>query len=138
MADKQKRRLEVVVPITPKTYDIDIADHVNNIVIVRWMEDLRFAWLAEYFPLEPLLEQKTAPVILETTVRYKNAIRLFDPVEGRIWVADMKGIRATLAFEFSVNGTTAVEAEQLTAWIQVPEGKPVRVPEGLRVLWEQV
>jgi acyl-CoA thioester hydrolase len=42
---------------TVKTYDIDFAGHVSNIVYIRWLEDLRFALLDEYFPLEPSMKE---------------------------------------------------------------------------------
>ncbi len=134
MEDSQ-RKLSVEIAIQPKTYDIDIADHVNNIVYVQWMEDLRFAWLEAYYPLKPLMEKDIAPVILETKIRYHRAIELFDEVKGMIWVSGMKGVRSTLEFEFTANGQVAATGTQLAAWIDIPSGKPVRLPEGLKALW---
>jgi acyl-CoA thioester hydrolase len=36
-----KRCLEIEMPIRVRTYDIDSAGHVSNIVYLRWMEDMR-------------------------------------------------------------------------------------------------
>lgn len=33
--------LFIEVPLFVNTYDIDVAGHVNNIVYVRWLEDMR-------------------------------------------------------------------------------------------------
>lgn len=37
----QERTLNLDMPITVKTYDIDFMGIVSNISYVRWMEDLR-------------------------------------------------------------------------------------------------
>jgi len=41
----QKRTLNIDLPITVKTYDIDFMGIVSNISYVRWMEDLRLQFL---------------------------------------------------------------------------------------------
>jgi len=48
-------RIEIELDIS--TYDIDIAGHVNNIVFIRRIEDLRHKLLASRYPLEELLKR---------------------------------------------------------------------------------
>ncbi len=137
MKNIENRPLCVERSITPMTYDIDIEDHVNNIVYIKWLEDLRYWWLAEYFPLEPMIKRDLAPAITETHIYYKTPIHLFENVTGRIWVGEMRGVRFRLMFEFLVNDQVAATAEQVGAWIKVSSGRPVRNPESLRKLWEE-
>jgi acyl-CoA thioesterase FadM len=40
MTDKTKP-LSVELSLNVNTYDIDVAGHVNNIVYIRWLEDMR-------------------------------------------------------------------------------------------------
>lgn len=43
--------MEVELALPVRTYDIDFAGVVSNIVYVRWLEDLRLAIVDAYFPL---------------------------------------------------------------------------------------
>ena len=67
-----------------KTYDIDIAGHVNNIVYIRWIEDLRADLFSQIYPLEKLLEINYYPVVISTELKYKGQIKLFDKPIGKI------------------------------------------------------
>jgi len=118
------------------TYDIDIEDHVNNIVYVRWLEDLRMTWLDRYFPMKLMLDKGFAPALLETNIRYLRAIHLFEKVTGLVWVGKVGPVRSRLEFEFVVDGQTAAEAYQNLVWIAVKTGKPTRTPKKLLRLWK--
>ena len=76
MADSIPGPLFVELTFTVKTYDIDFAGHVSNIVYIRWLEDLRFALLEEYYPLADSMESGVAPVLTRTEIDYTSAIRL--------------------------------------------------------------
>jgi acyl-CoA thioesterase FadM len=49
-----------------RTYDIDFALHVSNIVYIRWLEDLRLEMMSKYLPLSELLSKGQAPVLRST------------------------------------------------------------------------
>ena len=51
------RPLEVELTIPVRSYDIDFAGIVSNIVYIRWLEDLRLKWLDEHFPLDRQFKQ---------------------------------------------------------------------------------
>lgn len=121
--------LSVEKLIKPMTYDIDYAGHVSNIVYVRWLEDLRTAWLDAYAPLPVLMEDGIGPVLLRTEIDYLKPIRLFDnPVEGRLWIAEYDRIRATMRAELRVAGELRAQAIQVGMFFKVESGKPVRIP----------
>ena len=116
---------------TVKTYDIDFAGHVSNIVYIRWLEDLRFALLERYLPLNRLMEKGMVPLVVETTVRYRRPVNLFETVRGRMWMDSRSRVRVGLRAEFTVAGDVRVEAVQSGAFVDLTTGRPRRVPESL-------
>jgi acyl-CoA thioester hydrolase len=50
-----------------KTYDVDFAGIVSNIVYVRWLEDLRLELLARTCPLARLVAEGIGPVLPRPT-----------------------------------------------------------------------
>ena len=124
--------LPVNLTLRPMTYDIDYAGHVSNIVYVRWLEDLRTAWLDAYAPLPDLMEDGIGPVLLHTQIDYLQPIRLFDnPVEGTLWIAEYDRLRATMRAEFHVRGKLKAQAIQIGMFFKVASGKPVRIPANI-------
>jgi acyl-CoA thioester hydrolase len=51
------RPLLIEIDFPVRTYDIDLANHVSNIVYSRWLEDLRLEMMNKYFPLYELLSR---------------------------------------------------------------------------------
>ena len=47
-------------PLPIRTYDIDFAGIVSNIVFVRWLEDLRLGLLDQAYPLVEALAEDVA------------------------------------------------------------------------------
>jgi hypothetical protein len=47
-----ERRCKIQLRFQVRTYDIDYAGIVSNIVYIRWLEDLRLALLDQHVPLE--------------------------------------------------------------------------------------
>ena len=127
------RPLCVTLPIRIKTYDIDFVGHVNNIVYVRWLEDLRLQLLDEYAPLDELRAAGTVPIVVNTNIHYRRAISLSDrDVHAQMWVHDFRLAIFHLSAEFSVGGEVRCTARQRGTFINTETGKPVRVPEQLR------
>ena len=52
MHSQPQRPLEIQLELPVRTYDIDFAGIVNNIVFVRWLEDLRLAILDAHLPIQ--------------------------------------------------------------------------------------
>lgn len=116
--------------IEPKTYDIDFVGHVNNIVYVRWLEDLRIKWLESYYPIAEEDEEGITPILLRTEIDYINQIKLQNiPVIGHVWVETMERVRFTLGFEFTYNGKVMAQAKQFGIWYNMQRQKPIRIPE---------
>lgn len=95
-----------------KTYDIDVAGHVNNAVYVQWIEDLRTKLFNEHFNLPELINKKWYPVVISTDIQYKKFMKLFDKPVGIIKLESFNHGIFTLDIEISIEGKTAVAAKQ--------------------------
>lgn len=137
MTHTERRPLLVERQLEVKTYDIDFAGHVSNIVYIRWLEDLRFALLAEHFPLEDQMSAGYAPILTRTNIQYKRAIRLFEPVVGRMWVQSVGGAKAILVGQISVGNEICADVVQEGVFAELSTGRPLRIPQAFRTLYEQ-
>src|ERR1700749_4954302 len=91
-------------PLPIRTYDIDFAGIVSNIVFIRWLEDLRLGLLDRAYPLVCALAEASAPFLLSTRINYRRPVTIADPLVGRMWVAGLTRVRWRLAAEFTVRG----------------------------------
>lgn len=121
--------IELAIPV--RSYDIDFAGIVSNIVYIRWLEDLRSKWLDEHFPLNKQVEQGYAPILAGTQIEYKRAIKLFDLVIGRLWISNLGRIKWTVQAEIITNNKLAATATQTGAMICLQDGRPIPIPEEL-------
>lgn len=126
------RPLELQLSIPVRTYDIDFAGIVNNIVYVRWLEDLRLKFLNEHLPLDKQMEQGYAPVIASTEIEYKRPIKLIDQVIGRLWLSNLGRLKWTVQAEILANNVLAAVATQKGAFVSLENGRPVLIPEELQ------
>ena len=131
------RPFAVELPIPIRGYDIDVAGIVSNIVYIRWLEDLRMALLATYFPFEECVRLGVTPVILHTTIDYHRALRMFDPLIGRLWATAMGKTRWEVAAEFVANDTVAASAKQRGCFVSLSNGRPTPIPAGLVGPWRE-
>ena len=122
---------ETSIDIEVKTYDIDFAGVVSNIVHIKWIEDLRLAMLATHYPLQNQLEKDIAPAILQTKVDYKKSIRLFDEVSGRIWISDIQRVKWFLQAEIYSQDKVAAVVEQSGIFVSLSRSRPVSIPDDL-------
>lgn len=126
------RPLEVKLTIPVRTYDIDFAGIVSNIVYIRWLEDLRLKCLDEYLPLGQLIEQGYAPILAGTEIEYKRQIKLGDKVEGSLWLHNLGRLKLTLQAEIFSNNELAAVAIQKGAFVNLQNGRPIPIPKKLQ------
>lgn len=131
-APTQRRPFEVEIRLPVKTYDIDFAGVVSNIVYVRWLEDLRLEMLARHFPLDEQLKNGIAPLILQTKIDYKQPVRISDNPIGKMWIKTMESPRWSVSAEIAANGKVAAFGEQVGIFVRLQTNKPIRMPEGLK------
>jgi len=119
-------------PLPIRTYDIDFAGIVSNIVFIRWLEDLRLGLLDQAYPLLRALAEDVAPILLSTRIDYRRPVMITDPLVGRIRVAALRRVRWRLAAEFTVRGAVHAEAEQEGLFMRLSTRRPIAIPEPIR------
>jgi len=108
-----------------KTYDIDIAGHVNNNVYIKWFEDLRTKLFNEYFNLPELLSKNIYPVVVSTEIHYKKFLKLFDKPIGVLCIEYCNHGIITLKSEIRLNGKIAAGGKQKCALFDLNKSKVV-------------
>ena len=106
-----------------KTYDIDVAGHVNNIVYVRWLEDLRSKLLSTRRPVSEMLERDFYPVVVSTQIRYRTQLTLTNKLKGVIWIESVKHGLMHLRAVFQKGESSVASAEQDCVMMNLRTGK---------------
>ncbi len=115
----------------PKTYDIDYAGIVSNQVYIRWLEDLRFKLIKEYYSWESLTGD-IVPVIIRTEVDYLKSVKLNEIVRGTMWMENVRGPRYFLKAEMSVAGKIVCKSVQQGVFINKSSGRIIRIPDKIK------
>jgi YbgC/YbaW family acyl-CoA thioester hydrolase len=114
-------------------FDTDAGGVVHNIVYLRFIETAR-TLLAIQMGMDFAEIERTGvhAVVSRTEIDYKRPAKLGDVlrIEGR--VVEWSGVRFWVEFEVNrpSDGAQLVKCRQALALVQMPAGKPVRLPEG--------
>jgi acyl-CoA thioester hydrolase len=137
MNDRQRKPLEIELQLPVKTYDIDFAGIVSNIVYVRWLEDLRLAMLSGFFPLEEQLANGFAPIVLQTTIDYKQSLQMTDRPIGKMWIESLASLRWVVGAEILITGKISAIAQQTGIFVNLQTKKPIRIPDRLQQQYDE-
>ena len=105
------------------TYDIDIAGHVNNIVYVKWFENLRTRLFDKYFNLQELISNNLYPVVIYTNINYKKSLYLFDKPIGIMTLEHFSHGIMSLKFEIKLEEKIIALGEQKCVLMNLTTGK---------------
>ena len=125
----------VELEIAVKTYDVDMAQIVHNAVYIRWLEDLRTALMDKYLPLQEWMARDLMPVLLETRISYRRAVRLFDVVHGRLEMPRFGRVKWEMDIQFTVKDELCADAHQLGCFIDMKTMRATPIPEDIRALF---
>jgi len=126
----------IEVPLRVKTYDIDFAGIVSNIVYIRWLENLRLEMLSRYFPLEDQLDRGFAPVLAKTSIEYKRPLNIRSTISGRMWMSGLDSRRWYLKAEIVTQGKVAALAEQVGLFVRQEDGRPIEMPAEIAEMYD--
>lgn len=112
---------------TPSPSDIDANGHVNNVVYVRWMQDMATAHWASRQPAEE--QARWAWIVLRHEIDYRRALMPGETATGRTWVADSADGPRFDRFVRIDGPDGAMCAQARTEWcmIDAVTGRPKRV-----------
>lgn len=112
-------------------FDTDCGGVVHNIAYLRMIETCRTRLAAQLgMDLVTMSRTHLYPVVVRTEIDYKRPAKLGDWLVIRGRLAEVSKARFWCAFEMTREGDGAllVAARQALALVQMPEGKPVRLP----------
>ena len=132
----KQQPLEVTLNFSVKTYDIDFAGIVSNIVYIRWLEDLRLKIFESYLPLPLLMKQGYCPVIHSTAIEYKKALKVFDRPVGKMWMSQLGRLKCTLQAEIYLSNKLVASATQTGLFINLATMRPMPIPAELNAIYQ--
>ena len=113
-------------------FDTDCAAVVHNIAYLRFIEIAR-TLLAEQLGmgLADMARTHQYPVVVRTEVDYKRPAGLGDRLTVKGWLDKVERMRFWCAFEITrpSDGALIVQSRQMMAVVQMPKGKPIRLPQ---------
>ncbi len=115
------------LPITVMPADIDELNHVNNVVYVRWIQDVAFAHWDTMAPEE--LKHQCRWVVLRHEIDYHAPALPGDLVEASTWIDPAKGVRQKRYVSIKRTNDSRVLASACTTWclLDPQTGRPKQV-----------
>lgn len=126
------RAIQHLFPV--RTYDIDFAGVLNNIVYVRWLEDLRDLFAAQVLPLDEAYRRGIVPTLSRTEVDYLAPVRYPDTLEGSMSLREHGRARFVLGAEFrsQAKGIVTARALQTGVFVNLTTLRPAPLPAEFR------
>ncbi len=119
-------------------FDTDCGQVVHNLAYLRMIETCRTRLAAKLgMDLRTMSETHVYPVVTRTEIDYKRPARLGDWLTIRGRLAEISRARFWCAFEMIRESDDAllVTARQALALVQMPAGKPLRLPAEWTEKW---
>ncbi len=114
-------------------FDTDAAGVVNNIAYLRFIETARtLLALKMGMSFKEIARTRIHPVVVRTEIDYRKAALLGDVLAINGSIAETSGVRFWINFEITrpEDDRLLVTCRQSLALIQMPQGRPVRLPAG--------
>lgn len=113
-------------------FDTDCGGVVHNLAYLRMIETCRTRLASERMgmDLREMASSQVFPVLVRTEVDYKRPGKLGDWISIRGRLAELSKARFWCEFEMirESDGVVLVTARQALALVQMPAGKPLRIP----------
>jgi acyl-CoA thioester hydrolase len=113
--------------IVASAEDIDHLGHVNNVVYVRWVQEVASAHWDSVAP--EVLKRKYAWVVLRHEIDYKSPAFVDDTIIGETWVGEHHGARFERFVRLVLQKDQTIIAEAKTTWCMVDSKtfRPLRI-----------
>jgi len=121
---------EIAIVVRPE--DIDDMDHVNNVVYLRWVQDVAIAhWRAR---ATDTLRAEFGWVATRHELDYKQAAVLGDAITARTWIGavDSRRFERFTAITRTADGVVLARGRTLWCLISRATGRITRIPPELR------
>ncbi|MDF1862988.1 MAG: thioesterase family protein [Verrucomicrobiales bacterium] len=127
--------MKIEISGTIQFYDTDCGGVVSNIAYLRYVEQARSALFeALGMGLVEMNESRLFPAVIRTEIDYRSPARLGDEMKIFAALSAVEKVRATCEFTLEVErepgeATLLATAKQFVALVQMPSGRPRRMPE---------
>jgi acyl-CoA thioester hydrolase len=123
-------RAMVLVPFVAASYEIDYAGILSNQVYLRWLEDMRTAYMARWLSLEEAYTRGQVPVLTRTEIDYRTPLRLGEHAVVRMWAGRVGRVTAEIESEVRrvEDDRLCARALQTVAFVDARTGRPTRFP----------
>lgn len=111
--------------------DIDVLNHVNNEVYLRWLLEAAIAHSAAVgYPMAKFVDMGAAFVVRRHELDYKLPIFLGDDVRVETWTEAFEGSRGIRHYELinEKTGKTALVGKTLWVFVDLKNGRPTEIP----------
>ena len=117
--------------------DIDDLEHVNNVVYLRWVQDVAAAHWAQIASEE--LKKKYSWVVLRHEIDYRNPAFLGDHLIVKTWVSTCEGVRSIRNVRFYQSSSGKLVAETKTTWclLDAQSMRPKRIEQDITSIFLQ-
>lgn len=116
---------------TPAASDIDDNGHVNNVVYVRWIQDMAISHWRSRQPAED--QARWAWIVLRHEIDYRRALMPGETATARTWVAETPDGPRFDRFVRIDGPDGAMCAQARTVWCLIDQasGRPKRVSQDI-------
>lgn len=123
------------MPIRVDAADIDELGHVNNIVYLRWVQDVAKAhWFHAALPED---QAGLIWMVVRHEIDYQSPAVLNDDLILKTWIGAASGLRFDRHTEILRASDRKVLAKARTVWVPIDaaSGRPKRVSERVRTMF---
>ncbi|MFY0636850.1 acyl-CoA thioesterase [Maricaulis maris] len=115
--------------ITPKPDDFDELGHVNNVVYLRWVQEMAVTHWHLISPPDTVAGEVW--VALKHTIEYRDPILPGETAEIRTWLGKVHGPRFDRHVDIRKPGAKRVSARATTEWCRIgrESRRPMRIGE---------
>lgn len=137
--------MRVHIPVSLRWGDLDAYNHVNNVQMMRILEEarVRALWKPEDGDALPTAVisatagSDTNTLITSHIIEYIAAVEYQrEPLEIQLWISSVGGASANISYEVFSRGVLVVRAESTMAFVDAGSGRPRRIDKSERAAWE--
>lgn len=132
--DQLKDQFKYHHRIVVEKRDIDILNHVNNEVYLRWMMEAAIAHAAHAgYPVTEYTKNGQAFVVRRHEIDYLSAAVLGDEVDIETWCESFSGSRSIREYRMRrrSDGKLLIHGRSTFVFIDLKNGKPIDIPEDM-------
>ena len=136
-------RVHLSIPL--RWGDLDAYNHVNNVQMMRILEEarVRALWAPEVGEAAPTAvlvataDSDTITLIAGHVIEYVAAVEYHrEPLDIQLWISSVGGASADISYEVYSQEKLVVRAESTMVFVDAATQRPRRISDAERAAWE--